>query len=111
MDLTVDTTRHEAWTVVGVTGDVDAFSAPTLREQMNAVIDGGHVRLVVDLEGVGFMDSTGLGLLVGRLKTVQQYGGALRLVVTDDRLLRNFSITGLDRVFEIYDSVEAATAA
>lgn len=108
MAVVVDTRVEGDFTVLLVSGDVDVYSAPALREQMNAIIADGDVRLIVDLTGVPFMDSTGLGVLVGRLKTVRQVEGELRLVIVDDRLLRNLKITGLDTVFEIYPSIEQA---
>ena len=55
------------------------------------------------------MDSTGLGVLVGRLKLVRGQNGSLRIVSSQDRILKVFKITGLDKVFHIYHSVEAAS--
>lgn len=109
MNLSLKHRSEDGWTVVEVVGEVDVFSAPALRAQLATLISEGHTRMVVDLSGVPFMDSTGLGVLVGRLKTIRQQQGELRLVITGDRLLRNFSITGLDKVFMIGDSVASAT--
>ncbi|MEO5743433.1 MAG: STAS domain-containing protein, partial [Terracoccus sp.] len=58
-----------------------------------------------------FLDSTGLGVLVGRLKLTRTMGGSMRIVGTDDRVLKVFSITGLDKVFEMHDDLESALAA
>ena len=66
--------------------------------------------LVVDLQGVTFMDSTGLGVLVGRLKLVRVQDGTLKLVCTSERILKVFAITGLDKVFQIFDSIDEALA-
>lgn len=111
MDLQVTSREHGPWTVFEVVGDVDVFSAPALRDGMNAAIAAGNTRLIADLSEVPFLDSTGLGVLVGRLKTVRQAGGELRLVITAERVLRNFAITGLDRVFPITATVDEAVAA
>lgn len=110
MDLTVRTRTVGDFTVVAVSGEVDVVSAPTLRQLLNEAISEGGSRLVVDLTDVPFLDSTGLGVLVGRLKTVRQQEGELRLVISSDRLLRNFSITGLDKVFRIFPTAEEAAA-
>ena len=67
--------------------------------------------LVIDMEAVEFLDSTGLGVLVGGLKKVRAHDGSLQLVCTQDRLLKIFRITGLAKVFVIHDSAEAALAA
>jgi anti-sigma B factor antagonist len=83
--------------VVDVGGSVDVYTASELRSG-----------LVVDLQDVDFMDSTGLGVLVARLKMVRHQNGWLRLVCTNEKVLRVFRITGLDKVFSIHDSVDGA---
>ena len=73
-------------------------------------ISAGRRHLVVDLQVVTFMDSTGLGVLVGRLKLVRVQDGTLKLVCTSERILKVFAITGLDKVFQIFDSIDEALA-
>ena len=75
------------------------------------VVAAGVYDLVIDMEAVEFLDSTGLGVLVGGLKKVRAHDGSLQLVCTQDRLLKIFRITGLAKVFVIHDSAEAALAA
>ncbi len=65
---------------------------------------------MVDLEGVDFLDSTGLGVLIGGLKRVRSHDGDLSLVCTEPRILKVFEITGLTKVFAIHDTVDAAVA-
>jgi anti-sigma B factor antagonist len=72
---------------------------------------GGDVDLVVDLTGVTFLDSTGLGALIGARRKTHAFKGSFALVCNDDQLLRLFQITGLDKVFEIHDSQDAALPA
>lgn len=67
-------------------------------------------RLVVDLEDVGFLDSSGLSALVSSMKGMEEVDGKLALVCQQDPVLKVFTVTGLDRVFEIHDSVAGATA-
>ena len=110
MDLSVSTSDHGALTVVHVGGEIDVYTAPLLREALDKQVAAGRVDIVVDLEGVTFMDSTGLGVLVGRLKLVRGQNGTLRIVSSQDRILKVFKITGLDKVFHIYDSVDKAAA-
>ena len=71
----------------------------------------GHHRIVVNLEGVDFLDSTGLGVLVGALKRVRTHEGELALVCTKPRILKGFEITGLTRVFPMYETVDDAVSA
>lgn len=111
MDLTLATREVGATTVVAVGGEIDVYTAPKLRDTITELVGAGVYQLVVDLEAVEFLDSTGLGVLVGGLKKVRAHDGSLRLVCTQDRLLKIFRITGLAKVFEIHDTAEAAVAA
>ncbi|MGL4176919.1 MAG: STAS domain-containing protein [Dermatophilaceae bacterium] len=112
MELSVTTShRDDDVSVVVVGGEVDVYTAAQLRAALDAEVDAGHVRLVVDLEDVTFIDSTGLGVLVGRLKLVRNQSGWLRIVCSTDRILRVFRITGLDKVFGIHASLDDALAA
>lgn len=111
MDLSLDTSSVGESTLVAVGGEIDVYTAPKLRERLVSLIDAGHYHLIIDLEAVDFLDSTGLGVLVGALKRVRAHQGSLRLICTQERLLKIFRITGLAKVFGIYESVEAASSA
>lgn len=111
MELTLDSRTEGPFQIVAVGGEIDVYTAPRLREAIVAAIDAGHTRLVVDVEKVEFLDSTGLGVLVGALKKVRADGGTLDIVCTQERILKIFDITGLDKVFGLHDSVSAAIAA
>jgi anti-sigma B factor antagonist len=101
---------HAPHTVLAVKGEVDVYTAPRLREKLVELVAQGHHQIIVDLEGVDFLDSTGLGVLVGGLKRLRSNEGDLGLVCTQSRILKVFEITGLTKVFSIYDTVDAATA-
>lgn len=111
MKLSVSTTERDDVVIVTVSGEVDVYTAPQLRSALEECIAAGHTRIVIDLKDVGFLDSTGLGVLVGRLKAVKKLDGWLRVVCTDERILRLFGITGLDRVLAVHDTVDAALVA
>lgn len=110
MDLSVSTREQGGRTVVEVGGEIDVYTAPTLRDRLNGLVADGHYDLVVDMSGVEFLDSTGLGVLVGGLKRVRSHDGSLQLVCSDERILKVFRITGLTKVFQIHDTVDAAVA-
>lgn len=110
MDLSLDHHDEAGRTVVTVGGEVDVFTAPALDERLVSLIDEGKVRLVVDLTGVEFLDSTGLGVLVKALKRTREHDGSLDLVATQERILKVFRITGLDAVMPLHDTVAAAVA-
>jgi anti-sigma B factor antagonist len=110
VDLALATREEGDRTVVQVTGEVDVYTAPKLREQLVSLVDAGRYDIIVDLDSVEFLDSTGLGVLVGGLKRVRTHDGSLRLVCSQERILKIFRITGLTKVFPIYDSVADALA-
>lgn len=110
IDLALETRTEGGVPVLEVAGEVDIYTAPKLREKLVELIDAGASRLVIDLEGVGFMDSTGLGSLVAGLKRVKERDGELILVCTREPVLKILAITGLDRVFSVHDSVGRALA-
>lgn len=111
MDLSITSEACGEATVVHVAGEIDVYTAPELRERLDEHISAGRHDLVVDLEGVTFMASVGLGMLVGRFKLVRAANGTLYLVCSSERILSVFSITGLDKVFQIFPSVDDALAA
>ena len=110
MDLGLDVEERNGFAVLSVRGEVDVYTAPKFRERLIELVAEGKHHIVVDLEGVDFLDSTGLGVLVGGLKRLRSHNGDLVLVCTQSRILKVFEITGLTKVFSIHDSVEAATA-
>lgn len=101
MDVRLETLRVGEVSVVSVAGEIDVYSAATLRDALAVVVNPPAPQVVVDLRAVEFLDSTGLGVLVGGLKKARSHGGSLRLVCDQERLLKVFRITGLDKVFEI----------
>jgi anti-sigma B factor antagonist len=111
VDLSLVTRDTEGVAVVAVEGEIDVYTAPRLRDKISDLVGNGCYQLVVDLEAVEFLDSTGLGVLVGGLKKVRAHGGTLHLVCTQERLLKIFRITGLAKVFAIHDDVASAVAA
>ncbi len=108
MDLGLEVTEKNGYSILTVRGEVDVYTAPRLREKLVELAGEGHYQIVVDLEGVDFLDSTGLGVLVGGLKRLRSHEGDLQLVCTQHRILKVFEITGLTKVFSIFDSVDAA---
>ena len=103
--------RSRAWTVVTVHGEIDVATSPTLRERLIGLVNDGATRLVLDLEAVDFLDSTGLGTIVSVLKRARTHGGDLRLVCTEARIRRLFEITGLDKAVPLHASLDDAISA
>lgn len=97
---------NPAYTVVAVTGEIDVYTAPLLREALVGLADSGPRCVVVDLTAVEFLDSTGLGVLVAALNRFRRHDGDVELICPQPRILRVFEITGLTRVFTIRPSLE-----
>jgi anti-sigma B factor antagonist len=111
VDLKLGHYSKDGIEVVTVEGEIDIYTAPRLRELLIDLISKNSYQLVVNLEKVGFLDSTGLGVLAGGLKQVRPHDGSLDLVCTQERILKIFKITGLTKVFGIYQTVDQAIAA
>ena len=110
MDLTLATREVDGRAVVAVGGEIDVYTAPKLRDCITELVGAGTYDIVIDLEAVEFLDSTGLGVLVGGLKRLRSHDGDLTLVCTQHRILKVFEITGLTKVFSIFDTVDAAVS-
>jgi anti-sigma B factor antagonist len=111
VEISVSRTTAGEIPIVAVSGEVDVYSAPALKEKITELLDAGQQTLIIDLSGVGFLDSTGLGALVEARAATSEAGGALPLVCSQERILKLFTITGLDGVFTIQPTVDEALAA
>ncbi|MDO8588113.1 MAG: STAS domain-containing protein [Armatimonadota bacterium] len=94
--------------LIELEGEVDVYTAPQLKQQMISLLEQGHTEMVVDLTKVEYLDSTALGVLIGGLKRVRERDGNLPLICPSARIRRVFEITGLDKIFDIYNSEDEA---
>lgn len=108
MDLKLGHHDENGIEVVEVEGEIDVYTAPDLRELLIALVNEQHYRLVINLDKVEFIDSTGLGVLVGGLKRVRAHDGWVELVCAEERVIKIFEITGLAKVFGVHASVNEA---
>jgi len=111
VDLKLGHHAKDGIEVIDIRGEIDMYTAPRLRELLIDLVSQGSYQLVVNLDKVGFLDSTGLGVPVGGLRRVRAHDGSLDLVCTQQRILKIFRITGLTEVFGIYETVDQAIAA
>jgi anti-sigma B factor antagonist len=108
--LTIDVTTvgDDQIQLFGLGGTLDIATSPTLRAALLEAADRSNHEIVVDLTQLEFLDSTGLGALIGAHKRAAEHGGSVRLVAHEGQILRLLRITGLLDVFSVYPSVEAA---
>lgn len=106
MNLTVQT--HPEYAVVTPAGRITATVAPRLRQAVDALIDDGAVRVVLDLSETQFIDSSGLGAIIGALKAARIAGGDLRIAAVTDPVRRVLKLTNLDRVLREHETPESA---
>jgi anti-anti-sigma factor len=111
MDLNITTAEETDPVVVSLTGELDIASTPQLEERVRGLIDAGRTRLVVDLAGLIFCDSTGIGMLVRANNDCLIKGGYLRLAAPNRHVARVLAVVGLLDTFPTYQSVEAARRA
>ncbi|MFJ9721667.1 STAS domain-containing protein [Streptomyces sp. NPDC101209] len=96
------------WVVAEIDGEVDAHTAPMIREAVIRLLDEGHHHFVLDLGFVTFMDSMGLGAMVAITKRIREYDGSLRIASVSGRVLRLFELSGMRKSYEIYPSTADA---
>lgn len=102
MNILVELQQENAQKVIGtIKGEIDAFTAPTLREKLAEIELTEDLQVVLNLTDVSYMDSTGLGVFVGFYKSVNTSNAHLKLTGLSSRLKRLFDITGLDEIMDI----------
>ena len=106
----IEVRRIDGAAVVAVRGTVDALTAPQLEAILQKLVEQDRLEIVVDLSGVSFLDSTGLGAMVKALKWVKEKGGSLVVVAADERIVKVFKITGLDDVMSLTAELDPSLA-
>ena len=101
MDIKVEKQQENGKTFVFVAGEIDAYTAPKLREELLPLAEEQNQSLIVSLKDVSYIDSTGLGVFIGLFKQVMKKNGELKLVNLSERLERLFQITGLNNIIDI----------
>jgi anti-sigma B factor antagonist len=109
-DITVTRRTEGAAEVVTVTGEIDIATYARLRAILITAVDAGPGSVVVDMSGVEWLDSTGLGTLVGALKRARARNGTVQVAAVPDRIAKHFQVTGLSRLFGMHATVGDALA-
>jgi anti-sigma B factor antagonist len=109
-DITVTRRTEGAAEVVTVAGEIDIATYGYLRAELLTAVDAGPGTVVVDMSGVEWIDSTGLGTLVGALKRAREKHGTVMVAGAPGRIAKHFQVTGLSKVFGMHPDVDAALA-
>lgn len=110
MNLTISSrTANPETRVLTIQGEIDVYTSAQLKETVVSTIAEGVKYIVMNLSQVEYLDSTGLGVLIGSLKHLKERQGNLILVSPSMRITRIFEITGLYKIFTIYQSEEEAS--
>ncbi len=107
-DLSIHVHIHNGMNVFEITGSLDIATSPTVRASLVEASERGDHRIIVDLTKVDFLDSTGLGALIGAQRRAKEFGGDVRLVVKEGQILRLLRITGLLKVLSVYPTLDDA---
>ena len=110
LSIDVTTAGDGAIQLFALGGTLDIATSPTLRAALMEAADRDAHDIIVDLSQLEFLDSTGLGALIGAHKRSSEHGGSVRLVAQEGQILRLLRITGLLDVFPVYPNVEGAVA-
>jgi anti-sigma B factor antagonist len=105
MQLEIETRAERGFHVVVPRGELDLVTQSQLKQAIDDLVVAGHVDIVVDLDETTFLDSTGLGALIGARRKTHAFKGSFSIVCSNERILRLFRITSLDKVFKIRDSL------
>lgn len=109
MELNIQSKRtDDGVAIITVEGELDLYTAPRLKESLMAALEDDVLKIVVNMTGVHFIDSSALGVLIGGVKRLKPKGGRLVLVSVDENVNWIFQITGLNAVFDIFHSQEDA---
>ncbi|WP_096201989.1 STAS domain-containing protein [Bacillus sp. FJAT-45350] len=105
MNLDIKLEQKNNNKILYLTGEIDAYTAPVLRDELLPLTEQNEVVVIVNLADVSYIDSTGLGVFIGALKSSHSHNSSIKLTCLSTKIQRLFSITGLDEVMDI-DEIE-----
>jgi anti-sigma B factor antagonist len=111
MDLQITVRRSGDVAVIDLAGEVDAYTSARFREVMTDIIEDGGQKLIISMAKVDYIDSSGLGALVGGLKRISERNGRIILICDRSQVRKVFEITGLEKVFPIFSTEQEALEA
>ncbi|SHG31864.1 STAS domain-containing protein [Ornithinibacillus halophilus] len=101
MEISINVKEENEKVVINVSGEIDVFTAPQLKEKIIPLVSAENAEVIVDFKDVNYMDSTGLGVLINAYKATKVNNSHIKIINLQDRVYRIFTITGLDEVMDI----------
>lgn len=111
LDLKIDVKKEEDVPVISLNGEVDIYTYPKLSEALDKVIKDGSPSMILNLEKVNYMDSTGLGAIAAGANKLSQIGGHMNIICTQPQVKKIFKVSGLmKKNLSIFDEKDEALA-
>lgn len=108
MKVIVRDDKKTKYRIIDIEGEVDVYTSMDLKKALNKLIDEGQLQLIINLDKVSYMDSSGLGTLVAVLKKIKKENGALKIINLSPSIKKIFELTRLTKFFEIFENEENA---
>jgi anti-sigma B factor antagonist len=110
-EISLGTVQRGAWAVIAVGGELDVYNAARLKQFLIELLDRGQLRLLADLNGLTFIDSTGLSALVSAMRRTKEREGLFGVVCGDGTARRVIEVSGVDKILPVFASEEEAVSA
>jgi len=102
--------EKESIIILKIQGEIDLYNAPEIKDTIQKAIEEEKYNIIIDLEKVSYIDSSGIGALISSLSNLKKYQGSLKIIHVFASVKKVFELTKLTSFFEIYDSEEEALA-
>jgi anti-sigma B factor antagonist len=106
--MKIEIKDQEGAKIIALSGDIDMYTSPELRKHLLLLSDQKSPAIIVDLQNVTYIDSSGIATFVEALKHMRSYGGRLKFLCIPVKVKQIFTFSKLDKVFEIYGGMEDA---
>ncbi len=108
MNIRVTKEKVEDIVVIDVEGEIDVYTSTYFKKELLKVLDEGNYNIIISLDKVRYIDSTGLGILIGMLKRVKEHNGHMTVVCSNPQIRKVFTITGLIKILGMHDNLQSA---
>ena len=108
MEISIRETDNGNFVIFDINGEIDLYNAPEIKDQIKAMMDKGKVNIIINLDKVSYIDSSGIGVLISSLSNLKKAGGCLKIINVYASVRKVFELTKLTSFFDIYDSEQEA---